>query len=45
VAVGEQAILTIVEDDRVKLLLDYLRKLDEESPNLGSVPLHGILKI
>lgn len=29
------AILTIVENDRVKLLLDYLRMLDEESPNLG----------
>ncbi|MFA7492189.1 MAG: PG0541 family transporter-associated protein [Proteiniphilum sp.] len=29
------AILTVVEDDRVKLLLDYLRKVDEESPNLG----------
>ncbi|MEA4917562.1 hypothetical protein SDC9_189668 [bioreactor metagenome] len=29
------AILTVVEDDRVKLLLDYLRKLDEESPHLG----------
>ena len=29
------AILTVVEDDRVKLLLDYLRKLDEESPFLG----------
>ncbi|WP_352423575.1 PG0541 family transporter-associated protein [Proteiniphilum sp.] len=30
-----KAILTIVEDSRVKLLLDYLRTLDEESPNLG----------
>ncbi len=29
------AILTIVEDDRVKPLLNYLRTLDEESPNLG----------
>lgn len=29
------AILTIVEDDRVKLLLKYLKELDEESPNLG----------
>lgn len=29
------AILTIVEDDRVPLLLKYLKGLDEESPNLG----------
>lgn len=29
------AILTIVEDNKVKMLFDYLRKLDEESPNLG----------
>ncbi|MDR2815505.1 MAG: hypothetical protein LBB62_02220 [Proteiniphilum sp.] len=29
------AILSIVENDKVKLLLDYLRKLDNESPNLG----------
>lgn len=29
------AILTIVEDDRVKRLLNYLKELDEESPNLG----------
>ncbi len=30
-----KTILTIVEDDRVRLLLDYLRELDDESPNLG----------
>jgi hypothetical protein len=29
------AILTIVEDDRVPLLLKYLKELDEESANLG----------
>jgi nitrogen regulatory protein PII len=29
------AILTIVEDDRVPLLLKYLKGLDEESPHLG----------
>lgn len=29
------AILTIVEDDRVPLLLDYLKELDKESANLG----------
>ncbi len=29
------AILTIVEDDRVTILLKYLKELDEESPNLG----------
>ena len=29
------AILTIVEDDRVPSLLKYLKGLDEESPNLG----------
>ncbi len=29
------AILTIVEDDRVPLLLNYLKELDEESSNLG----------
>lgn len=30
-----KTILTVVEDDRVRLLLDYLRELDDESPNLG----------
>lgn len=30
-----KAILTIIEDEKVKQLLSYLRKLDEESPNLG----------
>lgn len=30
-----KAILTVVDDDRVPLLLDYLRLLDHESPNLG----------
>ena len=29
------AILTIVEDDRVPVLLKYLKDLDNESPNLG----------
>ena len=29
------AILSIVEDDRVPLLLKYLKGMDEESPNLG----------
>ena len=29
------AILTIVEDDRVPVLLKYLKELDNESPNLG----------
>ena len=29
------AILTMVEDDRVKLLMDYLRELDSEYQNLG----------
>lgn len=29
------AILTMVEDDRVKLLMDYLRELDREYQNLG----------
>ncbi len=29
------AILTMVEDDRVKLLMDYLRELDKEYQNLG----------
>lgn len=29
------AILTIVEDDRVPLLLNYLKELDTESSNLG----------
>lgn len=29
------AILTMVEDNRVPQLLKYLRKLDNESPNLG----------
>lgn len=29
------AILTIVEDDRVPLLMKYLKELDNESPNLG----------
>ena len=29
------AILTVIEDDRVKILLDYLRKLDGDFPNLG----------
>jgi nitrogen regulatory protein PII len=29
------AILTVVEDDRVPLLLKYLKDLDNESPNLG----------
>ncbi|CEA15561.1 MAG TPA: hypothetical protein GXZ44_01365 [Fermentimonas caenicola] len=29
------SILTIVEDDRVPLLLKYLKDLDNESPNLG----------
>lgn len=29
------AILTIVEDDRVPLLLNYLRELDSEYSNLG----------
>lgn len=29
------AILTIVDDDRVHLLLNYLKKQDEESANLG----------
>ena len=29
------AILTMVEDDRVPLLLNYLKELDNESPNLG----------
>lgn len=29
------AILTVVEDDKVKHLLNYLKKLDDESPNLG----------
>lgn len=29
------AILTIVEDDRVPQLLNFLKELDNESPNLG----------
>ncbi len=29
------AILTVVEDDRVPFLLNYLKKMDEESANLG----------
>ncbi len=29
------AILTMVEDDRVPFLLNYLKKMDEESANLG----------
>ena len=29
------AILTIVEDDRVPQLLNFLKELDSESPNLG----------
>jgi nitrogen regulatory protein PII len=29
------AILTIVEDDRVPILMKYLRDLDEEAANLG----------
>ena len=29
------AILTVVEDDRVKSLLAYLKELDNEYPNLG----------
>lgn len=29
------AILTVVEDHRVKLLMDYLRELDSEYKNLG----------
>lgn len=29
------AILTVVEDDRVPLLLNFLKKLDEKSANLG----------
>ena len=29
------AILTIVEDDRVPVLLKYLKELDKDSPNLG----------
>ncbi len=29
------AILTMVEDDRVSRLLKRLKKIDEESPNLG----------
>lgn len=29
------AILTIVEDDRVPVLLKYLKDLDHDSPNLG----------
>lgn len=29
------AILTMVEDDRVPLLLKYLKELDEDSSNLG----------
>ncbi len=29
------AILTIVDDDRVPLLLNYLRELNSEYPNLG----------
>lgn len=30
-----RAILTVVDNDRVKPLLDYLWELDRESPNLG----------
>ena len=29
------AILTVVEDDRVKLLMNYLKELDREYDNLG----------
>lgn len=29
------AIVTVVEDDRVKSMLDYLRNLDTDSQNLG----------
>jgi hypothetical protein len=29
------AILSMVEDDRVPLLLNFLEELDNESPNLG----------
>lgn len=29
------AILTVVEDEKVKTLLDYLRKTDDDYPNLG----------
>ncbi|MDD2300049.1 MAG: hypothetical protein PHU69_10480, partial [Fermentimonas sp.] len=29
------AILTIVEDDRVPILMKYLKDLDEEAANLG----------
>lgn len=29
------AILTVVEDDRVQLLLEYLKKIDNEYSNLG----------
>ena len=31
----DNAILTVVEDDRVPFLLNYLKKMDEESANLG----------
>lgn len=31
----DNAILTVVEDHQVKPLLDYLRGIDDESPNLG----------
>ena len=29
------AILTVVEDDRVRLLMNYLKELDREYDNLG----------